>query len=134
MQHNPYDLIADQWDNSRSDLRLGEDKFLNLFLESLAPNSLVLDMACGTGKPNAMMVAAAGHRIVGIDRSQKLLDVARENVPDARLIHAEMEDFILDDTFDGVICWDALFHLERSTHRPILEKIRDALRDRGRSR
>ena len=129
---NPYDSIASRWSAARSDLRTDEKKYVNLLLDSLAANSLVLDVGCGTGKPIAMMLVEAGHTLVGIDRSKELLRIARQNLPESQFVCADIEDVDLQYTFDGAVCWDVLFHIERQAHRPILEKIRCAVRDGGR--
>src|SRR5919205_1119937 len=45
-------------------------------LRRLPPDSLVLDAPCGTGK-YFPMVAAAGHRVAGVDQSSGMLEKAR---------------------------------------------------------
>ncbi len=51
----------------------------------LSPGEQVLDLACGTG--NAALVAArAGARVTGLDSSERLLEVARDRVPEGKFV------------------------------------------------
>ena len=45
---------------------------------AIAPDNDVVDVACGTGNA-ALLAAAAGARVVGVDGSGRLLEVARES-------------------------------------------------------
>ena len=45
------------------------------FVEKLEPNSAVLEMGCGNGR-DTLYMASQGHRIVAIDISEKLLNIA----------------------------------------------------------
>jgi SAM-dependent methyltransferase len=63
----------------------------------------VLDVACGTG--NAALVAhAAGGRVVGIDGSPRLLEVARGRVPEAEFVLGDAAALPFDDgAFDAAV-------------------------------
>src|SRR4051794_17203341 len=69
----------------------------------LADGDQLLDLACGTG--NAAAVAAArGARVTGLDSSQRLLEVARERVPDGEFVHGDMGDLpFADAAFDAAV-------------------------------
>lgn len=77
-------------------------------------------------------VLARGHRLTGVDQAARLLALARARLPQATWIASRIEDFRPTTPFAGVICWDALFHLERSAHRDLLHRIAGMLRDDGR--
>jgi SAM-dependent methyltransferase len=92
MLHNSYDHIAEQWhNNSRGqayvDRTLG---YVDKILEGLPPQAKILDLGCGTGNPIAKHIVERGFRVVGVDQSIKLLEIARTVVPEAELIHADM--------------------------------------------
>jgi len=63
----------------------------------------VLDVACGTG--NAAEVAArAGARVTGLDGSPRLLEVARERVPEGEFVHGDAARMPFGDgEFDAVV-------------------------------
>jgi len=52
-------------------------------LDALPPGT-ALDAACGTGR-HARYLHARGHRVIGVDASPAMLEVAREALPDADL-------------------------------------------------
>ena len=51
-------------------------------IDSLVPaTSPVLDLGCGTGVPTARTLTASGRRVVGVDISEGMLKLARDQVP-----------------------------------------------------
>ena len=128
----PYDAIAAEFAAARVGLRPRESEYLPRLIESLAPGSRVLDLGCGNGQPIAAYFAERGHRVVGVDASQAMLARARRCLPDHRWIHSPMESVELDETFDAVVCWDALFHLPRVRWPAVLARVHRWLRAGGR--
>jgi ubiquinone/menaquinone biosynthesis C-methylase UbiE len=119
----PYDNIARRYDSVRVALKTRELEYLHTILSSLAPQSTILDLGCGTGRPMATTLAARGHLIVGVDESQEMLALARQRLPGHRWIHGRIEEIELNELFHAVICWDSLFHLPREHWPGVLEKI-----------
>ncbi|MFV0535675.1 MAG: class I SAM-dependent methyltransferase, partial [Cumulibacter sp.] len=58
----------------------GEARFIDAIADR---SSVILDGGCGTGRTTAALTAA-GHRVLGVDRSPRLIDVARQYFPDAQ--------------------------------------------------
>lgn len=56
-----------------------------LVRELVGPSADVLDAGCGTGFC-ARLLAADGHRVVGVDTSEEMLGVARERAPEVRFV------------------------------------------------
>jgi ubiquinone/menaquinone biosynthesis C-methylase UbiE len=73
---------------------------------------LFVDIGCGTGA-FAFRLAAKGFKIVGVDLSHKMLELAQENCgrPDrVSFVRADVEQLpFLSETFDAVLCF-ALHH------------------------
>src|SRR5207248_8510336 len=65
-------------------------------LDRLAPRSRVLELGCGPGVPTARDIAAAGHHLVGVDISARQPDLARQHVPGATFIEADMMSLELE--------------------------------------
>jgi SAM-dependent methyltransferase len=63
----------------------------------------VLDVACGTG--NAALVARqAGAHVTGIDSSGRLIEVARERVPEGEFLEGDATEMPFEDgTFDAAV-------------------------------
>ncbi len=128
----PYDRIAEAFAAARTEMRSKEVSYLPLLLEGLAPASRVLDLGCGTGHPVATHIAAQGHRIVGVDASAAMLEVARRRLPGHEWVHGTMEAVRLAGPFDAVVCWDAMFHLPRERWPGVLASVHRWLRPGGR--
>ena len=126
---NPYDAIAEAWHSSRTSF--AARKYVDLVISQLRPGSKVLDLGCGTGVPIAQYLIDNGFRVVGIDQSARMLEIARRVVPDAELHQVDMCDLNLSERFDAVIAWDSIFHVERVNHRIIFQKIHGLLEPRG---
>lgn len=128
----PYDRIAEVWAAARVAFWKQERDWLDRMLEGLPPHSNVLDLGCGTGRPNAEYIAACGHQVTGIDQAEAMLAKARERLPAEVWIRGEMDAVELEQKFAAVLCWDALFHLERARHRAVLNVAWRALEPGGR--
>jgi len=129
MLHNSYDRIAAEWHkNFRGqayvDRTLG---YVDRVLEGLPSRAEVLDLGCGTGNPIARHIIDRGFRVIGVDQSQKLLEIARTVIPEAELIHADMIDIQFTETFAAAIAWDSVFHVSREHHPAIYRKLANAL-------
>jgi SAM-dependent methyltransferase len=132
MNRQSYNSIARQWSESRTSFVGNERLYLEMLLDGLAPPASILDAGCGSGRPMAEFVIGQGHRITGIDQSEDLLDIAREAFPYATWIQARLEECPFDGRYDGVICWDSLFHIERAHHARILSELYRCLAPGGR--
>lgn len=131
---NPYDHIADQWHaNGKEESYVNRVlAYVDLVLEGLDSGTKVLDLGCGTGVPISRYVVRKGFRVVGVDESQKMLDIAKEEVPEAEFIRGNMVDVQLPDGFAGAIAWDSIFHVERKYHSTIFKKLAKSLESGGR--
>jgi SAM-dependent methyltransferase len=74
------------------------------------PAGVALDAACGTGRHTSYLVER-GHRVIGVDGSAAMLDVARARVPAAEFQPGRLDRLPLpDDHVDLVVCGLALSH------------------------
>lgn len=115
-----YDAIASRWDAARTALFGREQVYLDAFLDGLPRPGKLLDLGCGSGRPMAEYLLAAGHGVTGVDQSPAMLALARERFPQARWIESSIEDYASDEHYDGIVCWDALFHIDRTQHQRLL--------------
>ena len=76
---------------------------LSPFLQELKPNSRVLDLGCGSGI-DLSAFATAGHRVVGLDQSPKMVDLARALNPGVEI---RQKNFLFLDLALGE--WDAIW-------------------------
>ncbi len=127
-----YDAIASRWNAARSGFVAREQTYLDAFLDGLPDPAQLLDLGCGSGRPLAEYLLAAGHRVTGVDQSTAMLALARERFPQARWIESTIEDYASDEHFDGILCWDVLFHIDRARHRRLLAGFAAMLKPAGR--
>ncbi|MBI1785579.1 MAG: class I SAM-dependent methyltransferase [Nitrospirae bacterium] len=127
---NPYNLIAEKWYAERKKL-FREKKYVDILLQQLMPGAKILDLGCGAGEPIARYLLRQGFRVVGVDRSEKMLELAKRLIPQADLIHADMLEVDFDDRFAAIIAWDSIFHTERRHHQAIFGKLHKWLEPGG---
>jgi ubiquinone/menaquinone biosynthesis C-methylase UbiE len=127
-----YDRIAERylaWAGGIGDP--GRTRMLDLLLERLPPGGDVLDLGCGAGVPSTVRLAER-HRVTGVDISQEQLRLARERLPHAELVHADLASVEFPDaSFDGVTCFYALSHLPREQLGGVFRSVRGWLRPAG---
>jgi len=58
-----------------------DNRYLNLHLEHLDHNQLVLDVGCGAGTPIDSYLIAREHRVIGLDSSDKQIELAKKWSP-----------------------------------------------------
>lgn len=127
-----YDAIAPSWDAARVAFYGRERDYLDALLDGLTVPSRVLDLGCGTGRPIAEHLLALGHDVTGVDQAEALLALARARFPRGRWVHATIEDYTVTERFDAIVCWDALFHIERAFHAELFARFASWLRGGGR--
>ncbi|HLL73871.1 MAG TPA: class I SAM-dependent methyltransferase [Pyrinomonadaceae bacterium] len=127
---NPYDLIAEQWDAGGRVFR--QRRYVDLILEGLERGARVLDVGCGTGRPVAEYLVARGFRVVGLDSSEGMLEIARRAVPGAEFIRGDMAVAEFGEGFAAAVVWDSLFHVPRARHAEVFRKLHAALVPGGR--
>ncbi len=110
-------------------------EFIGKFLARLGPASAILDAWCGAGRYDAPLLEA-GHTVLGIDQSARMLARAREIFPEERypgLRYSKvgLQEINFRDEFDGLICVDALEHVSPEDWPGIMTRFQKALRPRG---
>ena len=99
----------------------------------LPPGARVLDIGSGTGRPVAAELAAAGHRVTGIDVSAEMVRIARAQVPGASFVQADVRDWETEPgSWDGVCAFFAFLQMPRADTERVLSRIADWLVPGGR--
>ena len=101
-------------------------------LAALEPGAEILDCPCGFGR-HAVVLAAEGYRVTGLDRSETLLSEAERRRGDGewpRLVRGDYRDVPFpDSSFDAVFnLFSALGYLERDEDVGVLRELRRVLR------
>ena len=98
----------------------------------------IVELAVGTGRVAIPVAAATGERVIGIDVSSSMLEIARERAAaagvelDLRL--GDMRDFSLDEPAALITCpFRSLLHLPTwADRRRVFERVAGSLRPGGR--
>ena len=97
----------------------------------IGPGCRVLDLGCGCGIPVARRLASR-HSVTGVDLSAVQIARARELVPSAMFICADMTNVdFTEQSFDAIVCLFALIHVPLTEQAGLLRKIRGWLRPNG---
>jgi trans-aconitate methyltransferase len=132
VNRDSYNKIAHQWSAARNKFFGREREYIDALLLNVPAGSTILDLGCGTGYPMADYIASQGHHILGVDQSEEMLAISRQNLPNEKWVLSSMEEYEPQNGYQGALLWDSLFHLPRSEHEPIIRKVVRELPSRGR--
>ncbi len=124
-----YAAWSQTYDTNPNPLLLAEEPAVAALLANVRPG-VALDAACGTGRHTARLIAA-GHRVIGVDRSEAMLQRARSAATGAEFRTGELGSLPVDDgSIDLALCCLALTHCP-SVGEPLRDLAR-TLRPGGR--
>ena len=108
-----------------------EEKFLKKLLNLLPENPKILDFGCGLGIPFDKYLVENNCTVTGIDISQKHIDEAKENIPEAKFIKGDFSKINFQENFDAIISFYAIFHIPREEHKKLFIKMANLLEKDG---
>jgi SAM-dependent methyltransferase len=123
-----YDLLGtrfQEWQAAISDDPRGRVRAE--FMARLPVGSRVLDLGCGAGIPSTLALSVA-FDVVGVDVSERQLELARLNVPGATFIHGDFTEIeFVAESFGGVCAMYSISHVPRHLHAGLFAKVYDWL-------
>jgi cyclopropane fatty-acyl-phospholipid synthase-like methyltransferase len=100
--------------------------------KSLRPNSVVLDLGCGTGIPMSKILMEAGMIVYGIDASPSMVEAFRQNLPNLPVACEAVEDSLFfRRRFDAIFSWGLIFLLPVQLQKKLIKKAENALNSGG---
>lgn len=128
-----YDRVADSYERLEE---AGKEwprlRRLRALLADLPAGVAVLDLGCGNGVP-ALQEIARRHAATGVDVSRVQAERARQNVPEATVLHADMVATSFEKgSFDAIVSFYAVEHVPREHHAELFRSFRCWLRPGGR--
>ena len=124
-----YDAEAPDYDKHEYPSATQREWVIRL-VQQLPPDSIVLDAPCGTGK-YFPIIAAAGHRVAGVDQSAGMLDQARARGIAVSLERMSLRDLSYQHQFDAVLTIDAMENVPPEEWPLVVSNLHRAVRPGG---
>lgn len=125
-----YNRIAEDWhrDHQADDWwKEGTDEFVSL----LGDGARVLDVGCGGGTKSKYLLAR-GLSVVGIDFSEKMVEIAARENPAGTFLTLDLKDSDqLPGEFDGIFLQAVLLHIPKREVRERLQRLANKLKPGG---
>lgn len=127
LQAEAFDAIGERYDEAFP-RKEGQEEHTRRLVGLLPPGGRVLDLGSGTGLPTARRLVRAGARVTGFEISPRMLELARDNVPGAEFVRADIMDLDPDERrYDAVVAFFSLLCLPKAQIPAALGRIRAAL-------
>ncbi|MFX1353724.1 MAG: class I SAM-dependent DNA methyltransferase [Promethearchaeota archaeon] len=101
------------------------------FCEKLPKSGYILDLGSGTGIPYTKFMIERGFRVLGIDISEKMIEIAQKNVPQATFKQLSMTNINFENEFNGVFSSYSMLLLNPPLFRDVAKRIVCSLKNRG---
>lgn len=126
---NQYNKIAFQYARNIADRSPHEE--IKRFIKLLKPQGRILDVGCAAGR-DCRIFKDSGLNVVGIDLSEKLLEIAKQNNPDIEFKNADIRKIPYPNSnFDGLWVNAVFHHLDRKEMITVLKEFRRVLKSNG---
>lgn len=103
--------------------------YLKKFISYLPNNPKILELCCGAGY-DSMRLAKLGADVVGIDISEKELEIAREHNPELKFYNRDILKSYKDlGEFNGLVCVAGLIHIENKDMELAFKNMSEVLKD-----
>ena len=123
-----WDEIAETYASQR-DPNGSDAGLIDELVRSCPADPVVLDVGCGDG---ARTLANLPAGCIGLDFSQRGLELATDTVPAARLVQGDMTAMPLADaSVDAVTAYHSVFHVPRETHPSVYRELARVLKPGG---
>jgi predicted TPR repeat methyltransferase len=127
-----YDAMAGTWEAWKA--RITRDpraEWLDELMRRLPEGARVVELGCGGGTPETAVLARR-FRLTGVDLSHEQLRRARERVPEAEFVRADLTEIDFEPgSLDAVAAFYSLNHVPRELLGGLFARIRTWLADEG---
>jgi SAM-dependent methyltransferase len=124
-----YDTIATAYNENK--VKLSPEQKAKAFVSYLPQHAKILDIGCGPGR-DAKYFTELGFHVTGIDISEKMIELAHQNVPAASFEVMDTEEMQFQPaSFDAVWASASLLHVPKDKFVNVLKQIRNIVKDDG---
>lgn len=125
-----YDKIAKWWHDKNVNSLYGVEQ-VKKAISFTTPKGRALDVGCGAGGRFISILQDQDFAITGLDVSQQMIQLVRENHPDHEFLLQDICTWQTAEKFDFILAWDSIFHLPLETQKPVLSKLAGLLAKDG---
>ena len=129
---NGYNKTAEKLQEIFGISKEGSDKLklLSDFISRIAPKGRVLDAGCGNGAYSRVL--SDKFNVIGVDISEKQIELARQNAPNAEFYCEDMTKITYpDEFFDGIVSYYSIIHVPRDEQFELLSNFYRMLKIKG---
>ena len=127
-----YNKVALAYQNERHE-NLEEMKILPEFTSRVTKGGKILDVGCGGGLPFTKYLSEQ-FDVIGIDISDKQIEIAKKNVPKAQFIRKDMTELDFPTAyFDGILAYYSIIHVPREEHFDLFKNFYRMLKPNGKA-
>ncbi len=125
-----YNTSADALAKKFDDLGARTEDINYVFSLCEKKNPFVLEIGCGNGR-DAVEICKRTNNYEGIDVSEKLIDIAKMNLPTAHLTVADIEEFTFPPNLDIVFAFASLIHVPKESFKKIMAELFTSMEKHG---
>jgi SAM-dependent methyltransferase len=125
-----YDALASSWQERMRGSTYGVTAFERA-LQFVEHRGHALDVGCGSNTRLIDLLVARGFEIEGIDVSEKMIELVREQRPGISFHHADICTWPLPRKYDFIAAWDSIWHLSLAEQEPVMRKLGAGLNNGG---
>lgn len=107
------------------------DHTYDCLVDLLSDGSSILDLACGPGQISKYLSQKRKLRVVGVDLSTDMLEIAKQEIPEGEFLNESIVTFCRPNAFDAAISGFGLPYLSESEVQTCLANAATSLRDKG---
>lgn len=97
--------------------------YLRKLLERLPAQAQVLELGCGAGIPCTQLLVQQAY-VTGVDISAAQIALAKQHVPDAILLQADMMTLAFPPaSFDAIVAFYSIIHLPRAEQAILIQRL-----------
>jgi SAM-dependent methyltransferase len=127
-----YESISAEWLARRGNGRTRSDaigvKEVRKWAKTLLRGSTVIDLGCGPGFPNTVVLVEEGLQAFGVEAAPSFVAAFRHNLPDTPVVcESVLESRFFDQTFDAVLSIGLMFLLKAEEQLRLIRRFSDAL-------
>jgi SAM-dependent methyltransferase len=117
-----YDKIAAWWQQQMQASSYGLPQ-LERAISYCNKREKALDVGCGSGGRLINRLLKAGFEVTGMDVSEKMLVLARQQHPEVSFQQADICEWQNDQSYDLILAWDSIFHVPLERQAKVVGRL-----------